>query len=197
MGGQWRGIGHVNGRQQGVGSKGLITAFLSGVRGSMSNEIGAGPPFAEQGVPALPGAAVQPVLPLLFLPNLAVKLPVSQTVLFILAKVRANRYLGRIGYFSNPARRLPGARFVSDLGAISSILITVACDILFMTFSREPLLKIQRRHAPAIQAVELLYQVVDNPAVLTELGYSDAQTASAVSFFSEFMFTLSSASFGR
>ena len=82
----------------------------------MSNEIGAGPPFAEQGVPALPGAAVQPVLPLLFLPNLAVRLPVSQTVLSILAKVRANKYLGRIGYFSNPARRLPGARFVSDLG---------------------------------------------------------------------------------
>jgi hypothetical protein len=56
-----------------------------------------------------------------------------------------------------------------------------------MTFSRAPLLKIQRRHAPALQALELLYQVVDNPAVLTELGYSDAQTASAVSFFSEFL----------
>ena len=148
----------------------------------MSNEIGAGPPFAEHGVPALPGAAIQPVIPLL-LPNLAVRLPVSQTVLSILAKVRANKYLGRIGYFSNPARRLPSARFVSDLGAISSILITVACDILFLTFSRAPLLKIQRRHAPALQAIELLYQVVDNPAVLTELGYSDAQTATAVSFF--------------
>jgi hypothetical protein len=179
VGGQWRGIEHVNRRQRGVGSRGLITAFLSGVRGSMSNEIGAGAPFAEQGVPALPGAAIQPVFPLLS--NLAVMLPVSQTVLSILAKVRANKYLERIGYFSNPTRRLPSARFVSDLGAISSILTTVACDILFITFSWAPLLKIQRQHAPALQALELLYQVVDNPAVLTELGYSDAQTASDVS----------------
>jgi hypothetical protein len=165
MGGQWRGIGHVNGRQRGVGSRGLITAFLSGVRGSMSNEIGVGPPFAEQGVPALPGAAIQPVLPLFSDPAVRLPVTVSQTVLSILAKVRANKYLGRIGYFSNPARRLPSARFVSDLGAISSILTTVACDILFITFSRAPLLKIQQRHAPALQALELLYQVVDNPAV--------------------------------
>ena len=115
----------------------------------MSNETGAGSPFAEQRVPALPGAAVQPVLPLPFLPNLAVRLPVSQIVLSILAKVRANKYLGRIGYFSNPARRLPGARFVSDLGGISSILTTVACDILFITFSRATLQQIKQRHAPA------------------------------------------------
>jgi hypothetical protein len=100
----------------------------------MSDDIGAGAPFAEQGMPALPGAANQPVLPLFLIP--AARLPVSQTVLSILSKVRANKYLGRIGYFSNPARRLPGARFVLDLGAISSILTTVACDILFITFSR-------------------------------------------------------------
>ena len=104
-----------------------------------------------------------------------------------MSAVRHNKYLRKLAAFVCPRRQRSSARFITDLAAVTSIITTVACDILFLTFSNRSLQEVQRRHGPALQALELLYQLVDNPSVLAELGYSAEQTTTAVDFFGMFI----------
>ena len=104
----------------------------------------------------------------------------------LFGRIRGNKYLKKLAKFAGPHRRCSSARFTTDLAAVSSILTTVACDILFLSFSKQPLEEVQRRHGPALQAVGLLYEIVDNPAVLGQFGFSQAQIDTTVSFFSDF-----------
>ena len=107
--------------------------------------------------------------------------------LSLVSAVRHNKYLRKLAAFVCPRRQRSSARFITDLAAVTSIITTVACDILFLTFSNRSLQEVQRRHGPALQALELLYQLVDNPSVLAELGYSAEQTTTAVVFFGMFI----------
>ena len=94
--------------------------------------------------------------------------------------------------FAGPHRRCSSARFISDLAAVSSILTTVACDILFLAFSKQSPAEIQRRYGLALQAMELLHDIISMPesSVWISLpeslfGYSQAQIDSSISFFGD------------
>jgi hypothetical protein len=110
-------------------------------------------------------------------------LPVNTLVV----SLRGDKYLRRLASFSGPDRRRSSARFITDLAAVSSLLTTVACDVLFLCFSRQPTLDIQRRHGPALQAFELLHEVVEQPGVLDAFGYSEEQAATTVSLLGDFV----------
>jgi hypothetical protein len=109
-------------------------------------------------------------------------LPVDTLVL----RVRGNKYLRLLASFSGPDRRRSNARFITDLAAVSSLLTTIACDILFLCFSRQPSRNIQQRHGPALQAFELLHELVEQPGVLYAFGYSGEQVATTVLLLGDF-----------
>ena len=74
----------------------------------------------------------------------------------LLFRIRTNNYLKSLANFSGPNRRRSSARFFTDIAAVTSLLTTCVCDILFLSYSRHSVGSIQRRHGPALQAFDLI-----------------------------------------
>ncbi len=62
----------------------------------------------------------------------------------------------------------------------------MVCDILYFSFSTQPLEGVQRQHGPALLAVSVLYEIADNLAVLSQFGYLQAQIAALQYPFQQF-----------
>ena len=105
----------------------------------------------------------------------------------LVLRLRGNFYLRRLASFSGPDRRRSSARFVTDLAAVSSLLTAIACDVLFLCFSKQDSQSIRRRHGPALEALELLYEMLARPAALAAFGYSREQTDTTIQFFGKFV----------
>ncbi len=101
----------------------------------MSNNAGAG---GGPAVPHAPGpVAAEPPLapPVPYVPILVPDDPVF--LRSISSAIRNNKYLRKLSSFVSPQRRRSSARFVTDLAAVTSIITTIACDILFLSFSKQ------------------------------------------------------------
>jgi hypothetical protein len=92
----------------------------------------------------------------------------------------------RLAVFVGPQRRRSSSRFITDLAAISSLLTTNLCDVLFLVFSRVATAEITRRHGETFQALEIIHEVVAQPEVLAGLGFSEEQCATTVQLLGTF-----------
>ena len=73
-----------------------------------------------------------------------------------------------------------GRVFLTDLAAVTSLLTTNVCDVLFMVYSRASLDAVLRRHGATLEAFEIIHDVVARPSVLEVLGYSAEQVGDTV-----------------
>ena len=149
----------------------------------MQQQAGRGAPIARVGPGPGAGSIDLPAVAHCILDIVPCILPVNTLVV----RLRGNKYLRRLASFSGPDRRRSSARFITDLAAVSSLLTTIACDILFLCFSRQPARNIQQRHGPALQAFELLHELVEQPGVLDAFGYSEEQVATTVLLLGNFV----------
>jgi hypothetical protein len=104
----------------------------------------------------------------------------DQRLVNLLFRIRTNNYLKSLAKFSGPNRRRSSARFFTDIAAVTSLLTTCVCDILFLSYSRHSVRSIQRQHGPTLQAFDLTHGLVEHPSILSEFGYSAEQAASTV-----------------
>ena len=104
----------------------------------------------------------------------------------ILQRLRQNKYLKRLAIFVGPNRRRSSSRFLADLAAITSLLTTNLCDVLFLVFSRVATAEVVRRHGDTFQALEIVHDMVVQPAVLTGFGFSEEQCATTVQLLGAF-----------
>ena len=104
-------------------------------------------------------AALGPVI----INNFPLLPPFDQRLFNLLFRIRTNRYLKSLANFSGPNRRRSSARFFTDIAAVTSLLTTCVCDILFLSYSRHSVRSIQRRHGPALQAFDLIHDLVEHP----------------------------------
>ena len=149
----------------------------------MSHKRGREQPAAQ----AAPGPGADSIDPPIVAPCILVPLPCILRIDALARRLRNNKYLRRLASFSGPERRRSSARFLTDLAAVSSLLTTIACDVLFLCFSTQDTQSIQRRHGAALEALELLYEMLARPTVLTAFGYSAEQTTTALQFFGSFV----------
>jgi hypothetical protein len=58
----------------------------------------------------------------------------NSSLLSIPQRLRQNKHMKRLAVFVGPQRRRSSSRFITDLAAISSLLTTNLCDVLFLVF---------------------------------------------------------------
>jgi hypothetical protein len=75
---------------------------------------------------------------------------------------------------------------LTDLAAVTSLLTTNVCDVLFMVYSRASLDAVLRRHGVTLEAFEIIHDVVARPSVLEVLGYSVERVGDTVRQFGMF-----------
>jgi hypothetical protein len=142
------------GRLQSSESGRLREAARAGAREAMMWQHGEGGSPTARVVPG-PGAGSID-LPAVAHCNLDI-VPCILPVNTLVVRLRGNKFLRQLAFFSGPDRRRSSARFITYLAVVSSLLTTIACDVLFLCFSRQPERDIQRRHGPALQAFKLLH----------------------------------------
>ena len=98
----------------------------------------------------------------------------------MLQRLRQSKYMARLAHFSGHSRRHSGARFFTDLAAVTSLLTTNVCDVLFVVYSRASLDAVLRRHGATLEAFEIIHDVVARPSILEVLGYSVEQVGDTV-----------------